>query len=99
MFILRSAFWLGLAMIVLLPRDWDAATDMRTAGQNAVHAGKTVVSQQVSSVNCTSFECASGKALLIASGITANPLLASPMQDSKALYQAPVPRPRLKRAG
>lgn len=99
MFILRSAFWLGLAMIVLVPRDWDERVDVQAASQQALNSGKAVITQKVNSIECTSFECAGGKALLLASGVTTNPLSASPMQDSKARIQAPVPRPRLNRAG
>ena len=99
MFFLRSAFWLGLAMIVLVPRGGDMGTDMHAAGEQALNAGRTVVTNQINSINCTSLECAGGKALLLASGITHNPLQASTMQDSKARVLAPVPRPRLNRAG
>jgi len=99
MFILRSVFWLGLAMIVLLPREWDWGSEMHDVGREVLNSGQAALTQQVNSMECTNIECAGGKALLLASGMTDNPLLASPMQDSKAQFQAPVPRPRLRRAG
>lgn len=99
MFIVRSAFWLGMAFVVLHPQDWNAGEQAQAAGQQALRAGQSAISAQVNSVKCTNLECAGGKAFLLASGIVQDSLQASPMQGSQSLIQPPVPRPRLARAG
>jgi hypothetical protein len=100
MFILRSAFWLGLAVVVMHPIDWNAGAQAQALGQQALQTGQKAITTHVNAVQCTTMECAGGKALILASGITDNPLQASsPMQGSQSLVHAPVPRPRLARAG
>jgi len=99
MFLIRSAFWLGLAMIVIQPQGWDLGAKADALSTAAVDAGKQVVIQQVMNTPCDSIECVGGKALLLASGNSNNPSQASTMQDSLSLKLAPVPRPRPAWAG
>lgn len=99
MFLVRSAFWLGLAIVVLQPQSWDVGEQASALGDKAFDAGRQAVVQQVANIECTSIECVGGKALLHASGISHNPSQASTMQDSPDIQPAPVPRPRPARAG
>lgn len=99
MFLVRSAFWLGLAIVIIQPQNADFGAQAGILGEKALDTGRQVVSQHVEKVECTSIECIGGKAILAASGITKNPQQASTMQDSPDLILAPVPRPRPARAG
>lgn len=102
MFIIRSAFWLGLALIVLQPQDWDVGNQARAMGEAALDSGKRMAASRMMDADCTSIECFGGKALAVATRLEIdqiNPSQASTMQDSPSLASAPVPRPRLDRTG
>jgi hypothetical protein len=100
MFLVRSAFWLGLAFVVLQPHGLEIGAGAAALfGAKAANAGQEIAAAQVAKLHCDTLECAGGKAALIASGLTVNPSQASTMQDSPSLKLAPVPRPRLARAG
>lgn len=94
MFLVRSAFWLGLAFVIIQPQGMDFGAKANAIGSSVTSAGQDALLQQVDLVPCSSFECAGGKAVLLASDIMNNSSQASTMQDSLSLKLAPVPRPR-----
>jgi hypothetical protein len=90
MFIVRSAFWLGVAFLVMAPKGTDfgaAATDL---SQQAMAAGQQVIVSQILENDCTTIECLGGKAV-IATVLTKVPSIDPSMQDSS---NSPVPFPR-----
>lgn len=99
MFLLRSAFWLGLALIVTQSQGWalggtsNAQAAISDVSQQALEGAKLI------KTSCKIIQCSGDKALAIVSGLELNPSQASPIQDSSSLTLAPVPRPRLNRAG
>lgn len=100
MFIVRSAFWLGLAFVVLQPQDWNVGANAQALTDQAIQAGQGAITSQVSSYECKNIECAGSKALFLASGLSQHsPQASSPMQGSPSLSHPPAPRPRLLRAG
>lgn len=96
MFILRSIFWLALAFVVIVPKG--GAPDAAALAQGTLEAGRSIVATQVDQIACTSIECAGGKAVLTAV-LSSSRQVVAPMQDSPTTDEAPVPRPRLNRAG
>lgn len=99
MFLVRSAFWLGLAILVIQPQNLDFEAKASALGDAALDTGRGVVAEHLTKIECKSIECVGGKMLISASGLTNNPQQASTMQDSPDLILAPVPRPRIARAG
>jgi hypothetical protein len=90
MFIVRSAFWLGLAFVLMAPKGMDfgaAATDL---SQQAMAAGQQLIVSQIANTNCDTIECLGGKAV-IATVLTEIPSVDPSMQDSS---NSPVPFPR-----
>jgi ABC-type siderophore export system fused ATPase/permease subunit len=90
MFIVRSAFWLGLAFVLMAPKGTDfgaAATDL---SQQAMAAGQQLIVSQIANTNCDTIECLGGKAV-IATVLTEVPSIDPSMQD---LSSSPVPFPR-----
>lgn len=90
MFIVRSAFWLGLAFLVMAPKGTDfgaAATDL---SQQAMAAGQQMIVSQILANECNTIECLGGKAA-IATVLTKVPSIDPSMQDSS---NSPVPFPR-----
>jgi hypothetical protein len=97
MFIVRSAFWLGVAFILMAPKDMDfgaAATDL---SQQAMAAGQQLLVRQMIQADCTNIECRDGKAA-IATVPTKVPSIDPSMQDSST-SPVPFPRPRPDRMG
>lgn len=88
MFLLRSAFWLGLALVIIQPQGLDFGA------QAAVDSAHNLAVQHVKKLPCDSIECTGGKVLFIASRSIADLSKASPMQDSRSPDLVPVPRPR-----
>lgn len=90
MFLVRSAFWLTVAFLVIKPGiDLDkAAGDL---SDQALAAGRQMITQSIATKDCDSLACVGGKAV-IAAAITdsAPPAPAAPV---------PLPRPRPERAG
>lgn len=91
--VVRSIFWLTVAFMVIKP-----GFDFNTAAAQTVAAGSQVVAQQIQSIECDSFQCAGGKAV-IAAALQSSPSAGLPMHDSPATSAVPYPRPRLDRAG
>lgn len=98
--IIRSAFWLGLAIAVIQPYGINLTAQARSVRPAvALDAGHRAVTRHLMNIPCESIQCAGGKVALAVSGGEFNPSQASTMQDSPSLILAPVPRPRLDRAG
>jgi hypothetical protein len=97
MFIVRSAFWLGVAFLVMAPKGTDfgaAATDL---SQQAMAAGQQLIVSEIIENGCNSIECLGGKAVL-ATVLTKVPSIDPSMQDSSN-SPVPFPRPRPDRMG
>jgi len=98
MFLVRSAFWLGLAFVIIQPQGMDFGAKASAIGSSVTRSGQEAFVQHLDSLDCNSLKCAGGKAVLLASGNRNNSSQASTMQDSQSLTLAPVPRPRPDRA-
>jgi len=92
MFLLRSAFWLTVAFVVIAPKDADLGQKAQEMSAQAVAAGQQMIVAQILSSDCSSLECAGGKAVLTAV-TTSLPSVEKPMQD-KSKTPVPFPRPR-----
>jgi hypothetical protein len=91
MFLLRSAFWLTVAFLVLTPRADLSATAGALSSQ-AMAAGQHVIAEQITSNACTTLQCQGGKAAISAI-LSSNPSVDSTMQDSSSAVPFPRPRP------
>ena len=95
MFIVRSAFWLAVAYMVIKPA---VDFDPNAAADRAMAAGQQVIAQQVAAIECDSLQCAGGKAVL-AAAIPHPPSVGAPMHEQPMVQDVPYPRPRLHRPG
>lgn len=97
MFLIRSAFWLTLAFLVIRP-----GVDMRdtatTMSSEAMTRGSQFIAQQIEAIDCTDLTCIGGKALANAALQSTVPAL-DPMHASSAVDTVPLPRPRPAVAG
>jgi len=92
MFLLRSAFWLTLAFIVMAPPHVDLTRRAEVVGQQAVAAGQDIITHQLLTTACDSLECLGAKAALAAVA-SELPSAGTPMQDRSAVA-VPLPRKR-----
>lgn len=92
MFLLRSAFWLTLAFIVMAPPHVDLTQRAEAAGQQAIAAGQHIVTRQILATDCDSLECLGAKAALTAV-VNDLPSAGTPMQDQPT-DTVPLPRKR-----
>src|SRR5687768_11670789 len=92
MFLLRSAFWLTVAFIMIAPKDVDLGRRAQDMSAQAVAAGQQMIVSQILSSECSTLECAGGKAVL-AAVTTKLPSIEHPMQDTSST-PVPCPRPR-----
>jgi hypothetical protein len=90
--VVRSVFWLTVAYLVIKPGV--ELPDGNAAARQALDAGKRVVAEQVSAIECTSFECIGGKA--VAAAVLSSPSASAPVPPSNSV---PVPWPRPDRTG
>ena len=90
-FVLRSAFWLILAYVVLKPGA--ALLDPAALSTQAVALGSQAVATQVQTIECTDLTCAGGKALITAALGPASIVEASTAAPPPA---AAVPLPRVR---
>lgn len=95
MFIVRSAFWLAVAYMLIKP---GVDFDPHAAADRAMAAGQQVIVQQVAAIECDSLQCFGGKAVL-AAAIPHSPSLGTPMHEPPMVQDVPYPRPRLHRPG
>lgn len=89
----RSVFWLTVAYLVIKP-----GVDFNDAAQQAMAAGSQVVVQQIQSIECDSFQCAGGKAV-ISAALQSPPSAGIPMHETPVTSSVPYPRPRPDWAG
>ena len=96
MFLLRSAFWLTLAFVVIRP-EVDVRDAASTLSLDAMAAGSQFISQQIDAIECDTFQCHGGKAVAVAALKTSTPAIAAP-QAVPEPPSVPLPRPRPQRA-
>lgn len=95
-FVARSVFWLTVAYLVIKPGvDF---VDAQALSAQAMAAGQQAIVQQVQAIECDSFQCAGGKAV-VAAALQTSPPVSTPMHVSPASHSAPIPRPRPDWAG
>ncbi len=92
MFLLRSAFWLTVAFVVIAPKDADLGAIAGSASAHAMAAGQQVIARQILEHDCNSLECVGAKAIA-AAVISDLPSNDPSMQDS-SISPVPIPRPR-----
>jgi hypothetical protein len=93
MFLVKSAFWLTVAFILVHPKDVDLGAAAASVSSQAMAAGQQMIVAQILKSDCPLLTCAAAKPKL-AVAANANPSVDSPMQDSSINRAAPVPRPR-----
>lgn len=91
MFILRSAFWLTVAFLMVAPKDVDLAATAGSFSAQAMAAGQQAIVGQLLQQDCTSLECIGTKAVVAAAVLPKIPSSDPSMQDSS---NSPVPFPR-----
>ena len=97
MFVLRSAFWLTLAFLVIRPGiGADMSDSAASLSREAMARGSQFVAEQIEAIECTEIQCLGGKALATAA-LQATPHAGASMHVQPA--QVPLPRPRPDRAG
>lgn len=97
MFLLRSAFWLTVMFLIIAPKDFDLGKTAGEASRQVLEAGQKAVVSQVLATECTTIECAGGKAALAVLAGTKLPSAALPVKASD--IPVPLPRPRPDRMG
>lgn len=97
MFLLRSAFWLTIAFLLIRP-DADLRDTAANFSSEAMARGSQFVAAQIEAIECDSLTCAGGKAVL-AAALPVSPQAGNPMHASPAFDLVPLPRPRPDRAG
>ena len=99
MFLLRSAFWLTLAFLVIRPGiGADMSDQAATLSREAMARGSQFVAEQIQAIDCSEIQCVGGKALA-AAALQASPHVGTPMHVSPAQSKVPLPRPRPDHAG
>lgn len=93
MFILRSAFWLTIAFVLMAPKSVDLGAAAGDFSSQAVAAGQQLIASQLLADDCSSVQCIGGRALAAAALTTSSPSVGATMQDSP-INPAPFPRPR-----
>lgn len=97
MFLLRSAFWLTIAFLVIRP-GVDMGEAASTLSTEAMARGSQFVARQIEAIECDSLHCIGGKAMATAALETTLPA-GHPMHALPADGSVPYPRPRPDRAG
>jgi hypothetical protein len=90
MFLLRSAFWLTLAFMIIRPEIDMGETTASLSGE-AMTRGSHFIAQQIDAIECSDLTCLGGKALASAALQTA-PLAVVETQSNRS--GVPLPRPR-----
>lgn len=97
MFLLRSAFWLTLAFLVIRP-GVDMGDAAAALSSEAMARGSQFVAERIEAIECDDLHCVGGKALATAA-LQTNPPAGAPMHAQPARHPVPHPRPRPDRAG
>lgn len=99
MFLLRSAFWLTLAFLVIRPgMDVDVGETAASLSREAMARGSQFVAEQIQSIECSEIQCLGGKALVTAA-LQSTPHVGVPKLAEPAQLLVPLPRPRPDHAG
>lgn len=95
MFLLRSAFWLTIAFLVIHPHGVDPTATVRGISSQAMASGERFIVQQIVSSSCLPLECSvPPKPATTLAASTTLPSAASPAQGTTVTKPAPFPRPR-----
>lgn len=94
LFLLRSAFWLTLAFILIAPRDQDPAQLPRSVVSESLSA----LQEQAETIACQDVACVAGKATLTVLAAPKSPSDTATMQAGVAPV-VPLPRRRPDRMG
>lgn len=97
MFLLRSAFWLTLAFLVIKP-EMDVRESASALSAQAMAQGSQFIASQIEQIECTDLTCIGGKAIAAAALKPSLPGGGN-VQTSPPPPQIPFPRPRPDRAG
>lgn len=99
MFLLRSAFWLTLAFLVIRPgMNVDVSETAANLSREAMARGSHFVAEQIQSIECTEIHCLGGKAIATAA-LQSAPHVGISMHAQPAPLLVPLPRPRPDHAG
>lgn len=90
MFFVRSAFWLGLAFLVIQPFGINLAASANRLGSAAIESGRTAALSGLDQVECKTFECAGAR-------LVAQSVLTPKQPDGTRVMTAPYPSPPLVR--
>lgn len=97
MFLVRSAFWLTAAFVVMAPGvGMDVGASVRSGGEHLVSQGAQMVSETLLPASCTAIECVVGRSIIeqVADSGESIPTLADAVSDLPAAGTAfPPPRP------
>ena len=94
MFIVKSAFWLGLAFLLIQPQGVDFAAAGRAMSSGALVAGQRLITSQIAQPACRGTQCVGNAVLATAMSKLNDPSGVFPMQDSPDRGPVPIPRPR-----
>ena len=97
MFLLRSAFWLTVAFLIIRP-GVDVRETASTLSGDAMARGSQFIAQQIEAIECDTLTCIGGKAVAKAA-LKTNPPAVDPMHMTAAQGSVPLPRPRPDRTG
>ena len=97
MFLIRSAFWLTLAFLVIRP-GVDVRDTAATISSEAMARGSQFIAQQIESIECDNLTCIGGKAMANAA-LKTSLVSADPMHQQAVIGSVPLPRPRPDRTG
>lgn len=95
--LLRSAFWLTLAFLVIRP-GVDVGDAAAALSSQAMAQGSQLVAARIDAIACQDFTCAGSKALA-AAALQTSPPAGTPMHVAPAAAPVPYPRPRPDHAG
>jgi len=98
MFILRSAFWLGLALVVVHPGGVDLPKAAGGLTDAALKGGQQIAAASVSGIICVETGCGAG-ALALNARNAISQAGSSSRHDDLVPAAAPMPMPRLVRKG
>jgi hypothetical protein len=94
MFLVRSAFWLTLAFIVIHPKDMDLGAAANQLSGQAMAAGQRMVVAQVLNPDCPLLQCAPAKPAAPLLAAVSTPSVGPSIEGSSASRSVPFPRPR-----
>ena len=91
MFLVRSAFWLTAAFLVLHPGNVDLGATASAVSGQAMAAGQSIIVQQILKNDCSLTRCAPTAPVVALAASVRNPSVDLTMQDSSAEVLASIP--------